>query len=238
MTEENDGRFCPKCGATNKTFVENFCIDCYLHDHTLVDIPAKIELPYCAHCKKVFLKGKWTEPSEAHLELFLKSKVKIKDLYQTAISASFVFDEMKALATLTVSGVLNESVIDIVKAIELQFKKNTCDACSRVSGGYFEAILQIRLQENARKDALDDAFKEVSTLLILQEKKEPLSRIVNLERSKQGIDVYIGSKHAAKVIAEKIAARHNSKTVTSYTLHGLDRTGNEVHRFTYCVRVK
>ncbi len=108
--------------------------------------------------------------------------------------------------------------------------KDVCQACSRISGMYYEAIIQIRGNKKEKvKSFVEKKINELS-------KKDELSFISKIEEKKKGLDIYVGSKKAAKSILKEAKKLYNLETKESYTLIG-ERKGKKLYRVTILLRL-
>lgn len=232
-------RFCPKCGATDKPFVKGFCLDCFLEDHpNLLAIDKEIQVEVCKKCSKIKVKGKFVEDNEENLISLVESNLKVNEVSQPKTLIDIIpLDEGKALAKILVEGEIEGEKVYLRKEVSLLFKTGLCDPCMRVTSQYHEGILQIRGDKKTPKKKFEEVLLEAHALLSVEEKKDPLARVVEIHWQKTGVDVWIGSKHGTKIVAEKLAKGFGTKVVSSAKLLGQDKQGKEKHRFTYLVRI-
>jgi len=203
---------CPKCGATNEeiAFCGPFCIKCQpVH----ITCPKRLEYMRCGKCKKVRLKGNWVNADEAKLSDAIISKCKGE-----FVRGSYSFPNQEA--TFFVGD--KDRLFPVKMPISVRIVKNICPHCSRQSGGYFEAIIQLRgpISKINRHDRL---FRKI--LL----KKTFVTKEV--ER-KEGLDLYIGD---SKAVVEMLADL-GIKARISRTLAG-EKEGQRVYRTTFLVRL-
>jgi NMD protein affecting ribosome stability and mRNA decay len=66
---------------------------------------------------------------------------------------------------------------------------------------------------------------------------DSLSKIAKKQLVSNGIDLWVGSKRAAKTVAFELAKRVDSRPVTSSTLAGVDKSGRVKKTFTFLVRL-
>jgi len=211
-------KICPKCGAKSddKKFIKNFCEDCFT-ETIEIKVPHKIEIPYCKTCGKLKLEH-WKPLNDENVSKFLTRFVKSR--YK---NMRFILPNgYEGTAYVVVLVPVGDDFVEITKSFETRLKPELCDDCSRKSSGYFEAIIQIRGDQDAVARSLKKLRRE------LQKK----TFIAKLEEVQNGVDVYVASNKATKGI---IAKYHYSPTVSS-TLYGV-KDGQRVYRITYCIRV-
>ena len=74
--------FCPECGSTDKKMVGDICIDCFLKDFQMIELPKRIEVQICSHCNSKLEEGKWTDeflPEEEIIYRALERNIKVAD---------------------------------------------------------------------------------------------------------------------------------------------------------------
>ncbi|MFH1586680.1 MAG: NMD3-related protein [Candidatus Diapherotrites archaeon] len=231
-------RFCPKCGSEKGPFVKGFCTECFLKDNDLVKIDTEMEVERCVKCAKINLKGVWKEDSAENIEQWLAGKVKLKEITDEKITVILDPEEGYTNAKVIISGELRGEAIRLEKEIKLKFKDTQCLNCSKLSGDYYEAIIQMRFDGKMAEGKAGEFESMLAKILGERSKTDGLATVVNVTHLKTGADFLIGSKKAAKNAAEKIAKKFNTKVISSYTLIGVDKTGKEKIRHTHCVRVK
>lgn len=105
---------------------------------------------------------------------------------------------------------------------QVRFVPQLCVDCSRRSGGYFEAIIQLRGSAENTAKARDE----------LVERMERGSFVSKVEQLREGVDIYAGSRKEALAALREMRLKHTSAA----KLFGV-KDGRRVYRFTYCVRL-
>lgn len=226
-------RFCPKCGSTEGPFVEGFCKNCYLQDHKMLEIPDKFEILFCKKCDRIKLKNVWLkyENTDAIAE-YLLHKLKMEDLRKADFKIKFMpLKENYLSAKITVKGIFKGLPVLIEKDTEIKLSKTNCPDCSRIAGGYFEGILQVR-SDNPNKI---ERAKRFVDLFLKRQKDDPLAKIIKRISLPNGFDYYVGSKRVVFQLARELKAEFEGRMGTSNTLMGL-KEGQEIKRLTVCVR--
>ncbi len=233
------GKFCPKCGSTDKTFYNGFCIDCFVKDHPgLVEI-TDIVLKQCSVCLRIRSGVGWETGTHKNIEEAIASKVKTS-IQNPVIKVELVNEKPKSNEyEVTVSGLLDENPVELILPAVVKFEKEVCDVCSRKSGNYYEAIMQLRprgqhIDLDRLKSALNFLRNETRALV----KKDRQAEIFRFEQVKNGIDVYFGSARAAKIALQHLQTTYHPVVKESYTLKGVNReTGKNRYSVTYSVRL-
>ena len=129
----------------------------------------------------------------------------------------------------------DKAVIDVVeegwshpvateKEIEIKYSKMTCESCYKKQGGYFEATLQLR-GDDERAERFAERFKKY-----IEERGGFISEVKKVEG---GYDIYVNSK----VLASAYLREREIKATASYTLSGLNKSGKKVYKNTYAIRL-
>jgi len=233
-------RFCPKCGKEGKEeeFINGFCKECYLSEHNLVDAPDEIVVEHCKRCDAVRFRGLWVEQDDVLIRSLVKSKIKARDLSDMNIETLLSpIGNGTTLAEVKINGKLNGREIAIEKEILLKPRNMLCDSCMKIGSDYFEATVQIRFGENPTPVQVKDKVAAVEKFLRTEKRRDALAEIVSVRKDRKGADLLIGSKHAAKVAAQFLAKKAGTKIKTSFSVKGIDSSGKQKKKFTFCVRV-
>jgi len=120
------------------------------------------------------------------------------------------------------------------KVLELPVTSALCERCKRTSGGYFEALLQIRTAAGKlapRQQESILAFLE-RYLATLPTPCEPLKIL----EAQGGIDFKFISGHLARRLAKELATRFGLLLGVSSKVAGRSRDGETLRRETYVLR--
>lgn len=232
-------KFCPKCGKEEGTFIGNFCKDCYLKDNAVAAVPEIIEVERCKRCGKIKWKGKFREYNQHFLKEIIESKAKLsQDIENPKISIELAeLGEEEINSEITVNGILENSPFTINLSTKVKLKTVLCDPCMRMTSYYHEAILQLRYDRKPKEADRNTAIEQVEEVLKKYAKTDSLAAIVDVKEAAKGFDILIGSKNAAKAAADMLAKRNKSDIKRSFKLIGVDKTGKEKKRYTFCVRI-
>ena len=206
-------KVCPKCGATDKEkpFIGPFCVDCYKPD---LKPPTKLVIYVCPDCGRIRLKKKWIDYSIEAIEDYIAKQTKGN------------FERLSLdIDRQTVRYVIREgsSYIELDFPVKIVFKKALCDVCSRIHGGYYEAIVQIRGPESEVGNV-----KSILTKLLKRK-----TFIVKEVVQKTGVDLYVGDKRVVVDVLSKMGF----KPLRTRKLYSV-RDGKKVFRYTFLIRLK
>jgi len=201
---------CPKCGRSDDkvAFIDAFCTDCY---PVSIKMPDDVELEQCGRCTRMRLRGEWTAHNER----------KIKDLVISRCRGDFESAEYDLTSGVVVF-TMKRSGAKVERSIPLEMKKTICPQCSRISGGYYEAIIQLRGNRGR--------METYAAMLISRlEKKTFISKT---DEKDEGIDLYIGNSKAVVALMGGLGV----KALITKKLVGRDQ-GKRLYRTTFMVRL-
>lgn len=233
---------CPKCGKETPRLFQGRCKTCFLETFTLAEIAPVLHAKMCATCGARNIKNRWVDEGTLEtivmqtaedallvhemagdIELYIEPRARTPYLYRVHIEVdAMVLDELFHQDLETEVRVLRES----------------CDMCSRISGGYFEAIIQIRGSnripaEEEKKECIDIAN---SVLDRLRNKGDRLAFISSSLDIKEGVDLYVGSSNAGRHICKEINSQLGGTFNESASLQGM-RDGKDMYRITFSLRL-
>lgn len=203
---------CPKCGKKSDEidFVEAFCINCYPVN---IIPPKKIHIKACKHCSKMFLKGEWVPYSKKKIGEYVSSKCR-GDFSET----EYNYDKQEMRFTIR----KRDSQMYVEKRIPLDIETVTCKRCSRISGGYFEAIVQLRGEELSVEKYRKIFIKRLSKKTFIAKEKP----------QKTGIDLFIGKTRAVLELMHDLGLR------AKITRKLIGRSeGKRLYRTTFAIRL-
>ncbi len=204
---------CIKCGAKRgtKPFIGLFCIDCYIPK---IKMPKKFVVEICKRCGRIKVKGEWKKISFDELGDYLGAKIKGED-----VESAWV-DVEEGIAYITM---VKNNEIEIKRKVNVEIKYTTCRECSKISGGYYEAIIQVRGNPNK--------IEVVSRKIVKMLNKSTF--VSKLKELKEGIDIYSGSSKEALRVIQELGFKGYK---LSRKLAGL-KEGKRIYRLTIAIRV-
>ncbi len=204
------GLICPKCGRSEGEvrFIEAFCADCY---PVSLKLPQKLAIMQCTRCMRLHIQGRWVEYSAKRVADFVLSKC--RGDYDSA-----EYDPERGAATF----VMGRSGARVEREIPLDIQKTICQQCSRLSGGYYEAIIQLRGAPTKVLGYSEMLYKKLAgrTFIAKEDEKE------------NGVDIYVGS---SKAVVE-IVAGLGIKSLITKKLVGAEQ-GKRLYRTTFLIRL-
>ena len=198
---------CAKCGKESK---EPLCDGCLASRNNLFDIE-NFSINFCKLC------GKGTE-----LKRRVKSEIKTKNtINDVIVHEKHVGNKIYLEVICKGKMEIDDRIIkkEEKKNILVTVTKKMCDNCIKVSGNYYEAVVQAR-GEDAEKitKKTHDFLKE---------------KVAAIEKIKEGYDIRITDKKAAALAVRFLREKHSVKE--SFKLVG-KKKGTELYRNFYAVR--
>ena len=202
--------FCVECGKPAES--GHVCIECLSKKSTL--FLKSFEVIMCPRCPD----------GEADVRSDIKEKIR-KSLESQKGVKSFDVDaklDGPVSATVTAEMILpgSRKTKEETKTVRIVVRKRLCENCSRVSGNYHEAVLQIR---GSRKEEILEIVRSMVA-------PEYLARI---DAKKEGYDARIVQKSEAIRVATEL--RKKFLVVSSFKLAG-QKDGRSLYRSVYAIR--
>lgn len=220
-------KFCPRCGKETEELVDSLCRNCFKEKKDWVKIPDKLTVTVCQSCARKESRGWEDIPFEEAVRKKLEQKVtsegKIEKIY---IETEDGLEEVGV----EVRGVFKGVEMSEEKNVEVEVEEELCEGCKKIKTGYFEAKVQIRLEDDKGEQILDECEK------ILKERGKDEVMVSGLEETENGFDIFMASNSAAKYLAKRLSEKHEVERKNTKTLQGL-KDGNKVYRSTYLVRI-
>jgi len=234
--------FCVVCGRTGRPLVEGVCAECASARIALVSVPRHAEVVLCPGCGARCEHRHWEREGDpavvtaTDLQPFLRvhpevgvREVRWEERPSTATVRSLVGD-----ARVSFRGIERHVPLEL----EVRLVSRNCPACSRRSGRYYTALVQLRgpserVTERPRelRARLDRRWAE-----LLRDARPDWQKAMSWrEERPEGWDVYFTETLAARSIARLAKQRFGIRPVESASLAGR-KDGRDVYRVTFCLR--
>jgi nonsense-mediated mRNA decay protein 3 len=119
---------------------------------------------------------------------------------------------------------------------EVRITLTQCPFCSRQSGSYFEAIIQIRGLEGLTDEEIENLLDRIRDSTSKMSLKDPNVFITREEKVRGGYDFYMGENSFSKQLSMKLHDEYGGDYKWSASLFGR-KEGRDVYRHTYLVRL-
>ena len=236
--------FCPECGSTDKEMVGDVCIDCFLKEFQMIDIPKRIEVQICSHCNSKLEEGKWSDefiPEDEIIYRALERNIEIADEVENEI-INLEIDQIKGTIAdcyVEVVGEVRRTQIDETHDCEVKILKTVCPTCSKIQSGYYETVVQFRADSREIKaEEYAKADEIVERTLLKQSKSDKLAYCPQIAKLKEGYDYYIGSFKSGHKVAEALSEEFGGIIKESPRLISEDKsTGKGLYRVWISLRI-
>ncbi len=233
---------CPKCGNDTSVLLSGVCRECFFQNFALAQLPQVIQARICASCGARFTRGRWTDEDNIGT-IVLKTIEDNLSIHEAAedvevcINPRQLTPHMYKVEVEVVAAIQGERVTSDLSS-EIRIIRESCEMCSRMSGGYFEGILQIRATERIpTENEIETCLRIVDmTIDRMRAKGDRLAFITDTIRSKEGLDLYIGSVNSGRHICKAIIEELGGTFSESPSLFG-QKDGKEVYRITFSMRL-
>jgi len=231
---------CPRCGQPTEG---GFCPQCRAADVRLLTCTPRVTAVYCPVCESQKRGKTWSDLKMPREDLIAELAVSATSIHADAkdIRVTVRPEETgpnKTTCTVDVEAALYGVPVRGTCTTEILWQKESCDRCSRISGGYYEGIVQVRAT-NRRINAYE---REVATKIAeqaeesLQQGGDRFSFISDLQETKDGVDVTVGTQHLGQEIARMVTGALGGRFTTHPKLVG-EKEGKALYRITYSIRL-
>lgn len=231
--------FCVKCGKDDVETINGLCFQCFSNGREIINLPHYINLMKCAHCEEYLINNKWAKKTKnlAIEETVLGAVETISHGKIVSIETHIEKHEDKTFVVY-VSANVNVGGIIITDAYSttVRLKNTVCKRCSRQLGNYYEAIMQVRIDENNIDGGLlEEVVKKVKESVERQSKTNRLLFIGNIRRVSGGTDIYLSSISLGKSLARNLSDLYGAEVKESASLVGVVDS-QETYRVTFLLR--
>ncbi len=229
MREGTAKRRCAVCGKETEFEI---CANCYLERYSIYEFHPYIELRLCPKCGKAYSAG-WKERDEALFETISKNFSHDPEFH---ISSFEIEERNENSGVILIEGEFRGERISYTLPFELRQKFETCERCSRIAGGYFESIIQLRAENrDIEREEIERAKRLIDEAI--EKSNHSLAFISKIVERREGVDYYLGDRNLAKKVAKRIEEELGGKLTESKKLSGR-KDGRDVYRITYSIRFK
>jgi len=232
--------FCVECGSEEKIY-GSLCRSCLL-SKDLIDCPSHIELEMCHGCGNFYEHGRWRDldyVEQASRILLDKTTThkQIESIRWEIPDFEPVKGEHREICQ-AVSIIGGQEFLQDFE-MNIRVRVQMCPSCSRKGSNYYEAIVQLRRDGVAVKDAEIELAIESQQILNYTESladNEDNAFLTKWGVVAGGMDYYIGSIVLAKNIAARMREGYGATIKESNTMVGM-RDGQDLYRWTILVRL-
>ena len=209
-------KFCFVCGKKTDDLVKGYCEECYNKEFNLVEVPKELSFVVCSKCGRIKYKNKM---EDINVDEILRDKVKI--LGRDVNLRIKVNEDMRVVARGFLKGAKKPKEEEYV--IRLKPKTIVCRDCSRRTGNYVEAIIQLRGRTEKAMDLIEDRIiKENQTFKV--------------EKVKNGLDISLADKNFANRLTTELKKKFKALIKKNYKLV-TRKKGKDIYRSVILVKI-
>lgn len=238
-----NGEFCVLCGRTGRVLTDGVCTECAAQRTTLLTPPGRGIVTICPTCGARRIGSHWDRAGASRLLtaedltplLVPHPEVALRSVRWEETQRSGLLHQFRGTARLRFRGLERDQEV----ALTVKVEHRTCPACSRKSGHYYTAVLQLRGPEGGRRSkatALRARLERQWEELMTESRADWREAISWREALPEGWDYYAVDTLAARSIARLAKQRLGASVKESATLVGR-KDGTDVYRVTFCVRL-
>ncbi len=236
---------CIRCGRRlepGEPILDGMCLECFLEEKKLADIPAKLEFEYCKSCGAIRYGHRWLEPSileeasKRYLELYLGERLRplhplVEELRVADIEPLHT-PSWRSLYRVVIEARLRgvEKPVRQEYVVEVRAIPSLCPACKNDRGGDYNVVVQVR----GRLD--NPRLVEVLGRVLDSERVAPW--VVDVIEDKRGVDILLRDRGAANRIVSELSKHFVLEVKRSAETVGITSTGVERRRLAISVRVR
>jgi len=232
---------CPRCGRPSED--GGVCPECRAADVRLLSCNPYVTAVYCPVCGSQKRGNTWSDLEVPREDLITELAVSAVTIHQDARDARVTIQSEdptsnRTTCTVEVEATLYGVPVKETCRTEIRWQKESCDRCSRISGGYYAGIVQVRATDrkiNAYERRVATNIAE-QTEESLQQSGDRLSFISDLDDSRDGLDITVGTQHLGQEIAKQVTGALGGRFTTHPKLVG-EKDGKGLYRITYSVRL-
>ncbi len=224
---------CILCGE-NEAYKLGLCRSC-LSDkiHLKSD---NMDLTVCPKCGAVRLNKKWHyDNADKYIIKSAASHVIMDKEDKISSVTSYNIGENEISMELVVE---DRNLGDVEKEISINLKtyKESCPVCNKVTGSYYESVIQLRTYTTAYGKILEEAKDTIVKFMKNLNKHDPNSFISRIDTLKEGLDIYLGKKEDAVKIDKLMELDYFCNMKITKSLAGR-KDSKDLFRYTHLVRI-
>jgi len=235
--------FCVVCGRTGLALVEGVCAECEASRRTLVAVQPHATVVLCPQCGAREVGKHWERAGSSALLgsedlvrfLVPDEEAAVRKVEWQETGPNPLLKNLHGDVHVRFRGL--ERVVPVDLTVRILHR--TCPECSRRSGHYYTALIQLRgPEEGSRRSAaeLRERLQEIWDATIPSARADWRAHHSWTERRPEGWDHYYTETLAARGVARLFKDRFGAQVKESATLYG-QKDGRELYRVTFAVRL-
>lgn len=235
--------FCVVCGRSDVPVVEGVCADCAAKRTALVRVEGRPVVVLCPTCGARKVGQSWERqgastlltPEDLTPLLVIHPEAGLRKVRWTEGGLNPLVRQLEASVDVVFRGAQRTETIPF----EVKIEHRTCLDCSRRSGHFFTAVIQLRASlddPREKSPALRARLEEQFDSMMGEASKSAKAALSWKEEKPEGWDLYLTDTLAARSLARLGKVRLRGTLKESATLWGR-KGGQDVYRVTFCLRV-
>ncbi|ARD84345.1 NMD protein affecting ribosome stability and mRNA decay [Ferroplasma acidiphilum] len=195
-----------------------------------------MDLTVCPKCGAVRLNKKWHyDNADKYIIKSATSHVIMDKEDKISSVTSYNIGENEISMELVVE---DRNLGDVEKEISINLKtyKESCPVCNKVTGSYYESVIQLRTYTTAYGKILEEAKDTIVKFMKNLNKQDPNSFISRIDTLKEGLDIYLGKKEDAVKIDKLMELDYFCNMKITKSLAGR-KDSKDLFRYTHLVRI-
>ncbi|HKJ97077.1 MAG TPA: NMD3-related protein [Thermoplasmataceae archaeon] len=229
---------CILCGSKEE-YDRGICKDC-IADKLSLSVNGTLDLTECPKCGSMKVGNKWyADNQQKVLAKKVNQMIGLNDpSFEKYVDSGDVMISHDGKNTFVRISLKKPDFSDIVHDVNIPTRRlrNSCLTCNKVTGSYYEAILQIRTLNSEYNSLVQYVKDEAVHIMRGLNRKDPESFISTVAKVPEGLDIYLGKRADGNRLAKHILDNYLSTMKVSKTLAGV-KDGAKFYRFTYGVRL-
>jgi len=237
-----ESEFCVVCGATGRPLVEGVCAPCAAERTPLVWARRQGVVTVCPHCGAREVGSHWERSGSSRILgsedlvpfLEMHPEVGLRRVRWEETAATPNQRELVGRAHVVFRGVPR----DVEVPLRVRLVSKSCPECSRKSGRYYTAIIQLRGGEDDRGERAGELRSRLEGIwdrLLREARPDSRKALSWVEELPEGWDCYFTETLPARSLAKLAKQRFGVPIKESSSLAGR-KNGQELYRVTFCLR--
>lgn len=233
--------FCPKCGG--ETANEGLCNKCKAEAIEWLVCEPRVESIICPTCGSIKRGSIWTDVTYDRQQLTEELAFGAVSVHEDVEDLELAISSRDTTPNRThciiyARGVLYDIPVQKTCELRITWKKENCDRCSRLSGGYYESTIQVRATDRKPDDYERERAEKIAYDIeeSVQEAGERLSFITRIDNTRDGTDIVVSSHSIGDAISRQIVTEMGGKITRHPKLVG-ERDGRKLYRITVLLRL-
>jgi nonsense-mediated mRNA decay protein 3 len=223
----------------NPAVIRGLCGEC-LSNHVQITTVGSVDVTMCPKCDSYKIGNSW-------------SRGKVEDGLSRKLEEHLVRKDPKVTVRVRKDNIIlrrldsridfhtetqtdNVSVPGRSMSIPSKILLNSCPTCNKISGSYYESIIQLRTYTTDYSKIIDTVLANISNMLDNLDSSASDSFVSKITRVKEGVDIYLGKKTDGIKLTKYIHDHYFSETTITKKLAGRG-DGGDLYRYTNLVRI-